>query len=91
MAIGAGQVTRFGIGGGIWQPIDISLFGNKEPGDVVTPPTTPSAEGKFGGAMGGYTRTQKRKKLKALIADDEEFMNMVAQALPELIAKIYKI
>ena len=58
--------------------------------DVVTPPTPPE-EGKFGGAMGGYTRTQKRKNLKALIADDEEFMNMVAQALPELIAKIFKI
>ena len=26
----AGAVTRFGIGGGIWYPLDASLFDNKE-------------------------------------------------------------
>ena len=66
-------------------------LGHKASIITVSVPSIPADSGKFGGAMGGYSRTQRRKKLKALIADDEEFMNMVAQALPELIAKILKI
>lgn len=31
MAISAGRVTRLGIDGGIWQPLDTSLFDNKVP------------------------------------------------------------
>jgi len=36
MSISAARVTRFGIGGGIWQPLDTSLFANKTP-DVTAP------------------------------------------------------
>ena len=54
---------------------------------IDTPPvdTTP---GKDGGGMGGYQRARRRKELRLMIQDDEDFMKMVAQALPEILRKI---
>lgn len=80
--------TRMGIGGGISFPLDPTLFANKVAGPTgpVVPPL-PAEEGKFGAGMGGFQRNKRRKELRAIIEDDEDIMNMVAQALPEMVSK----
>ena len=47
-------------------------------------PTT----GNEGGARGGYQRQKKRKLKAAILAEDQEFIKMANQALPELIKRI---
>lgn len=49
---------------------------------------TPGVTGNEGGARGGYQRQQKRKLKAAILAEDQEFIKMANQALPELIKRI---
>ena len=56
--------------------------------DTVATDPTP-LPGVAGGAMGVYQKNKKRKELRAIIADDEDFMKMVALALPEMLRKLH--
>ncbi len=75
-------VTAFGLGGGIWRPLDISLFANKNEA-VVAAPDIILESGREGGAYGGYQSAMRRKK--RIKEDDEEFMQMAKVALAEII------
>ena len=62
------------------------------PFDLPVAPPPPSVElpreGRDGGALGGYQRIRNRKKLRAIIKEDEEIMTMASKALSEILAKI---
>lgn len=80
----ASALTRLGVGGPGFAYNEIQDKAGS--GDApVADPNENQIEPRAGGTYAGYQRIEKRKKLKAIIADDEEFMNMVAQALPGLI------
>ena len=56
--------------------------------DAAVTPETPAAVGREGGGMGGYQRIRNRKKLRAILEDDEEVMLMASKALSEMLSKL---
>ena len=92
---GTSQIAAFSSTGGITleralggtsQLGVITSSGGIQVGDAVPVEVTPTA--REGGGMGGYQRIRNRKKLRAILEDDEEVMLMTSKALTEMLSKL---
>ena len=87
MPVQATAVTRFGIGGAMWSRLG-GDYSNKVAGTPADgTPGVDGAPGREGGILAGY---QRGKRLEARIQqDDQEFLEMAQQALPEILKKLH--
>ena len=62
--------------------------GDAEPEPDPTPTTS---EGVEGGARPGYVkRAKRRKELRDILADDNDFLQFAMKSLPEILRNIFK-
>ena len=88
MAISAGRVTRMGMAGDFWQPQ--GSYTNKVAGPVAPEtPADPVAPALSGGSGGGVWRSRK-DKLRRIQESDEELMELIKMAMPEIITYLMK-
>ena len=91
MAISASRVTRFGIGGGIWRPA--GDFSTKEPGTPSTPDVEVEVIRNVDGGGGNWPSKQDyklKKKMQAILEDDEEVLSIIQAAMPQILKFLNK-